>query len=141
MPFFAVLTAAAEICYDINAAAIEPESPSKIERGREADAVATVGVEQRWISAIEFCAFATHDIEGNFCAVFREGEFPNDFNVVERDGRSAAQRGRDGLLVSFAETIPDERRDIAHVSEKERSETSEGKSGPMEAKPDIGPFR
>src|SRR2546428_802591 len=52
VPFLTELAAAANICHDIDAAAIEPKSACEIEIRRHAHAVSTVAVEQRRIIAV-----------------------------------------------------------------------------------------
>src|SRR6266576_3660128 len=63
-------SAAANVCDHIDAAAIEPEPPRKIETRRHADSVAAVCIKQRRILPITLRSFPEENIQRDFCAVF-----------------------------------------------------------------------
>ena len=83
VPFLAELAATADVCHDVNAAAIKPEPTREIEAGRHADAVATVAVKQRRIIPIKVRSFSPNDVERNFCAVFGGCEVTRHFDVCK----------------------------------------------------------
>src|SRR5437667_3415552 len=74
VPFFAKFTAASNVRYHINPAAIEPEPTSKVEIRRHADPVTTVAVKQRRILTVPFHSFLENDVEWNLGAVVGNGE-------------------------------------------------------------------
>src|SRR5436190_23939517 len=81
VPLLAEFTAASNVRYHINPAAIEPEPASKVEIRRHADAVATIAVKQRRILPVPFHSFPKNDVEWNLAAVFRSCELTRHLDI------------------------------------------------------------
>lgn len=93
VPILAEFAAAADVSDGVDAAAVEPEPVFEIEGWPHAVAVAAVGVEEGGVGAVEFCAFAAEDADGDSGAVLADGEFADGFDVAEVDGRGVVEGG------------------------------------------------
>src|SRR6266480_2996497 len=93
VPFLTKLATTTDIGHDKNASAIEPEPPRETKRGRLTNTEAAISSEQRRILAVELRAFSANNIERDLRAILGGGEFPRDFDVVERNGRRSDQGG------------------------------------------------
>src|SRR5439155_13571030 len=118
VPFFAELASAADVRHDINAAAIEPESPYKIKVRRHTYSVAAIAVQQRRVLPVALRSFSEKDVERNFCAVFCGGELAANFDVREGDWGRAAQRRLHRLCFLVRTIEPCRRLGVTDVAEK-----------------------
>src|ERR1700733_731454 len=119
VPFFAVFGATAEVCVDVDAALIEPNTREGTQEKRFLiDAVAAISVEQSWIVVVEAGVFAADDIQGNTSAVFGNGEGANHFRVVELHGRGFEQAGPLRFPAGSVKAVPGRRFEVGGSVEK-----------------------
>ena len=69
VPFFSVLTAAAQIGLSKHAAVFQPNNAGSAERGSQADTKSSISTQPCWIFSVQFNAFFVHNKHGDLCAI------------------------------------------------------------------------
>ena len=104
MPFFAILSAAAQIRLRDYHATLEQRSERREIAGSQTNAVAAVACEQHRMTAIQRQFLAMDDIQEEFsCHPSRTAKSAYHLELVQRNGRRCVQRGRDELMRSGVE--------------------------------------